>query len=131
MLHDPISTPRCRLSSEIVAGAALVLFLACQAACQNAEEPFPSDRTPQPRSESVVISIVCDNNPLGERVETAWGFACVIQGLHARDHRIASPNQAPAHTTESYHAQSSSIEDQGLVRRAGARAGRLLRFGRG
>jgi len=31
--------------------------------------------------QNVVITIVYDNYPMDERLETAWGFACVIEGL--------------------------------------------------
>lgn len=33
------------------------------------------------KTDKIVIRIVYDNNPLNERLETAWGFACVIKGL--------------------------------------------------
>lgn len=33
------------------------------------------------KGEGIVITIVYDNNPFDKRLETAWGFACVIEGL--------------------------------------------------
>jgi len=33
------------------------------------------------QSREIVLPVVYDNNPFDERVETAWGFGCVIQGL--------------------------------------------------
>jgi 7,8-dihydropterin-6-yl-methyl-4-(beta-D-ribofuranosyl)aminobenzene 5'-phosphate synthase len=32
-------------------------------------------------SRKIVVTIVCDNYPDDERLKTAWGFACVIEGL--------------------------------------------------
>lgn len=33
------------------------------------------------REDGIVITIVYDNYPFDERLETAWGFACIIEGL--------------------------------------------------
>ncbi|MBC8873945.1 MAG: MBL fold metallo-hydrolase [Planctomycetes bacterium] len=33
------------------------------------------------KAQPIVVTIVYDNNPLDKRMETAWGFACVVEGL--------------------------------------------------
>ena len=43
-------------------------------------EEHPGHR-PRESGDGIVITIVYDNYPFDERLETAWGFACVIEGL--------------------------------------------------
>jgi len=47
-------------------------------------EPTPTEAAKGPRPEPVeglTITIVYDNNPYDERLETAWGFSCLVEGL--------------------------------------------------
>jgi len=44
--------------------------------------PTPSpEPTPTEVAERVTITILYDNNPYDERLETAWGFSCLVEGL--------------------------------------------------
>jgi 7,8-dihydropterin-6-yl-methyl-4-(beta-D-ribofuranosyl)aminobenzene 5'-phosphate synthase len=42
--------------------------------------PLP-EATPTQVAEGLTITIVYDNNPYDERLETAWGFSCLVEGL--------------------------------------------------
>lgn len=47
----------------------------------------PENTTPAERprkSDRIVVTVVYDNYSLDDRLETAWGFACVIEGLDER-----------------------------------------------
>jgi 7,8-dihydropterin-6-yl-methyl-4-(beta-D-ribofuranosyl)aminobenzene 5'-phosphate synthase len=47
-------------------------------------EPTPTEAAKGPRPEPVeglTITIVYDNNPYDERLETSWGFSCLVEGL--------------------------------------------------
>jgi 7,8-dihydropterin-6-yl-methyl-4-(beta-D-ribofuranosyl)aminobenzene 5'-phosphate synthase len=47
-------------------------------------EPTPTEAAKGPRPEPVeglTITMVYDNNPYDERLETAWGFSCLVEGL--------------------------------------------------
>lgn len=43
----------------------------------------PKDTSPTPRApeRAVTITVLYDNNPQDPRLETAWGFACLVEGL--------------------------------------------------
>lgn len=44
--------------------------------------PTPSpEPTPTQVAEGLTITIIYDNNPYDERLETAWGFSCLVEGL--------------------------------------------------
>jgi len=57
---------------------ALLLYLPVQGVSEP-QEPAPSGKTE--RRSDIVITIVYDNYSFDERLEPAWGFACVIDGL--------------------------------------------------
>jgi len=59
---------------------AFAIVLAGGGGCGNAPTAVSADRTDTSRREveSVDITIVYDNNPWGEGLETDWGFACVV-----------------------------------------------------
>ena len=65
-----------------VLSAALVLAipLSWQSTCR-AGAPGRATAQGAKRAEEVVVTVVYDNYPLQEGLETAWGFACVIEGL--------------------------------------------------
>jgi 7,8-dihydropterin-6-yl-methyl-4-(beta-D-ribofuranosyl)aminobenzene 5'-phosphate synthase len=47
-------------------------------------EPTPTEAAKGPSPEPVeglTITIIYDNNPYDERLETAWGFSCLVEGL--------------------------------------------------
>jgi len=56
----------------------IVLFLAMENTATSKEGKNSEDLEKKGR---IMIRIVYDNNPFDERLETAWGFACVIKGL--------------------------------------------------
>jgi 7,8-dihydropterin-6-yl-methyl-4-(beta-D-ribofuranosyl)aminobenzene 5'-phosphate synthase len=58
--------------------AAFVVF--CPG-CWPTRDVSTSRPTPPAGEESIVMTIVYDNNPGQEGLTTAWGFGCVIQGL--------------------------------------------------
>jgi len=64
-----------------VLSAALVLAipLSWQSACRAGEQGRAAAQRPK-RAEEVVVTVVYDNYPFKEGMETAWGFACVIEG---------------------------------------------------
>jgi len=57
---------------------ALLLYLSVQGVSEP-QEPVPDGKTE--RRSDIVITIAYDNHPFDERLESAWGFACVIDGL--------------------------------------------------
>ncbi len=59
-----------------LAGAVLLLW---SARTCDARDPVGKDGTEKTRQ--IVITIVYDNNAFDKRMETAWGFACVVEGL--------------------------------------------------
>ena len=65
-----------------VLSAALVLAigLSWQSTCR-AGGPGRATAQRAKRAEEVVVTVVYDNYPLREGLKTAWGFACVIEGL--------------------------------------------------
>lgn len=61
-------------------GLLAALFFTIELGCGADAQPPVTKNGPE-RSRDVVITIVYDNNPLDKRLKTAWGFACVIEGL--------------------------------------------------
>ena len=53
--------------------------LACAPAAEQPAKSEPAKRARQ--GDDIVITVVYDNSSCDERLETAWGFACVIEGL--------------------------------------------------
>ena len=49
--------------------------------CPAAQKGSTTRPSGQPDDKDIVITIVYDNNPGQKELTTAWGFACVIQGL--------------------------------------------------
>ena len=75
-----------RLWRATQAGIALVLLgvlltdaVLPAAAPEGAEKPKPSSK-----KGTIVITIVYDNYPFDKRLQTSWGFACVVDGLPER-----------------------------------------------
>jgi len=66
----------CIAASGLVVALAL-LWAGCGSERTGSTRPVAT----QPRKGRVMITIVYDNNPGREGLETAWGFACVIEGL--------------------------------------------------
>ena len=50
-------------------------------ACPAAQKASTTRDSGQPDDKDIVITIVYDNNPGQKELTTAWGFACVIQGM--------------------------------------------------
>jgi 7,8-dihydropterin-6-yl-methyl-4-(beta-D-ribofuranosyl)aminobenzene 5'-phosphate synthase len=45
------------------------------------EQNSPSKTNIDPADEKITITVVYDNNEYDKRLETAWGFSCLVQGL--------------------------------------------------
>ena len=69
-----------RRRAQMVMGPLAVLLLSIELGC-GADAQQPVTKNGPERSCDVVITIVYDNHPLDKRLKTAWGFACVIEGL--------------------------------------------------
>lgn len=63
----------------MVVTLAMILGPGCPSAQTPPDEPVKNNR-PE-RSQDVMVTIVYDNNPLEKGLKTAWGFACVVEGL--------------------------------------------------
>lgn len=46
-----------------------------------ANKPAPIFVTPQQKPTTITITVIYDNNEYDKRLETAWGFSCLIEGL--------------------------------------------------
>jgi 7,8-dihydropterin-6-yl-methyl-4-(beta-D-ribofuranosyl)aminobenzene 5'-phosphate synthase len=73
-----------RISKAIVVINVLLMHIgtlglaARQADAGNQSVPHPSE---SPSLRTPVITVVYDNNPYGEGLETAWGFSCLVEGM--------------------------------------------------
>jgi len=67
-------------TGAVSAALVLVIPLFWQSACRASEQGRAAAQGPK-RAEAVVVTVVYDNYPLKEEMKTAWGFACVVEGL--------------------------------------------------
>jgi len=68
----------------IAAAAAWLLAAGCQAptdAAATAASPEQASPQASRTKDRIMLTIVYDNHPLKQGLETAWGFGCVVQGL--------------------------------------------------
>lgn len=63
----------------ITLGCALSLFL--PGAAGSAERPAKRVQESVPAPPGIQVTVLYDNNSYDERLQTAWGFACLVQGL--------------------------------------------------
>jgi len=73
------SAEKCIWRRSVVTSFVGALFLVASATAWDARHAEGRNTTEEARQ--IVITIVYDNNPLEKRMETAWGFACVVEGL--------------------------------------------------
>jgi hypothetical protein len=68
-----------RRSTLSLWAALLTLAGGCRAPANQPEEPVAEAKTTR-RDGSIVVTVVYDNYPYDKRLQTAWGFACVVTG---------------------------------------------------
>ena len=73
------SAVRCTWGRNVVTSFAGALLLVASAKASDA--PLAEGKNKAEKARQIVVTIVYDNNPLDKRMETAWGFACVVEGL--------------------------------------------------
>lgn len=61
----------------LVLSAALLL----QSAACAGEAKAPEKAEPPKGDARIVVTVLYDNNPFNDRLKTAWGFSCVVEGL--------------------------------------------------
>jgi len=60
---------------------ATVLLMSAGAGCGDTAHQKQANASLDKRGMNIGITIVYDNNPYDKRLQTAWGFACLIEGL--------------------------------------------------
>lgn len=70
---------RCTGGPIVMASLVGAVLLLWSAQTCDARDPVGKDGTE--KTDQIVITIVYDNNAFDKRMETAWGFACVVEGL--------------------------------------------------
>jgi len=70
-----------RLCAIVVSGAAFALFISCAQSEADDQESSATKGSSAQAGETITLTILYDNNEYDRRLETAWGFSCLVKGL--------------------------------------------------